>query len=225
MKISDNGINLIREFEGLRLTAYQDAVGVWTIGYGTTNADQGITGVEITKGLTITKAVAENWLKLTLDKKYGVNVMKYDATYHWNQNQYDALCSFAYNIGSIGTLTGNGTRTIEQISEKILLYNKAGGKELTGLTRRRKAEKKLFDTPMKKKDEGVKKELYKAKVTAKSGLNIRKGPGKTNAVIYAVPLGTVVSVLQESAGWGKVAVTVKNKQITGWVCLDYVKRL
>lgn len=225
MKISDKGIDLIKEFEGFQLTAYQDPVGVWTIGYGTTNADKAITGVEIKKGLTITRATAEDWLKRSIDQKYGTNVMKYDAIYHWNQNQYDALCSFAYNIGSIGTLTGNGTRSLEEISAKILLYNKAGGKELAGLTRRRKAEKKLFDTPVKKKNEGVKKELYRAKVTAKSGLNIRKGPGKTNAVIYAVPLGTVVSVLQESAGWGKVAVTVKNKQITGWVCLDYVKRL
>ena len=150
MQLSQKGLNLIKEFEGCRLTAYQDAVGVWTIGYGTTNADKAITGVLITPELTITQKVAENWLKLTTDKKYGANVMKYDSKYHWNQNQYDALVSFAYNVGSIDQLTQNGTRTIAQISEKILAYDKAGGKTLAGLTRRRKAEKELFDTPVKK---------------------------------------------------------------------------
>ena len=150
MQLSQRGLDLIKEFEGCRLTAYQDAVGIWTIGYGCTSADKSITGVEIRKGLTITQKVAENWLKLTTDKKYGANVMKYDSKYHWNQNQYDALVSFAYNIGSIDQLTQNGTRTIAQISEKILAYDKAGGKTLAGLTRRRKAEKALFDTPVKK---------------------------------------------------------------------------
>ena len=150
MQLSQKGLDLIKEFEGCRLTAYQDAVGVLTIGYGTTNADKAITGVLITPGLTITQKVAENWLKLTTDKKYGANVTKYDNKYHWNQNQYDALVSFAYNIGSIDQLTQNGTRTIAQISEKILAYDKAGGKVLAGLTRRRKAEKELFDTPVKK---------------------------------------------------------------------------
>lgn len=221
MKISDKGIDLIKEFEGFQLTAYQDPVGVWTIGYGTTNADKAITGVEIKKGLTITRATAEDWLKRSIDQKYGTNVMKYDAIYHWNQNQYDALCSFAYNIGSIGTLTGNGTRSLEEISAKILLYNKAGGKELAGLTRRRKAEKKLFDTPIKKE----KSKKYKVKVTAKSGLNIRKGPGKTNPVVCAVPCGTILTISEESAGWGKVSAAIEKKRVEGWVCMNYVKLL
>jgi GH24 family phage-related lysozyme (muramidase) len=77
--------------------------------------------------------------------------MKYDTKYHWNQNQFDALCSFAYNIGSIDTLTQNGKRSIKEISAKILAYNKAGGKELPGLTKRRKAEKALFDKAVAKK--------------------------------------------------------------------------
>lgn len=149
MNVSQKGIDLIKEFEGCRTVAYLDAVNVWTIGYGTTNADKSITGVEIRKGLTITKTVAENWLKLSLNKKYAPKVEKYNSKYHFNQNQFDALVSFAYNIGSIDQLTQNGTRTIKEISEKILAYDKAGGKVLVGLTRRRQAEKKLFDTPIK----------------------------------------------------------------------------
>lgn len=151
MNISQKGIDLIKEFEGCKTVAYLDAVNVWTIGYGTTNADKPITGVEIRKGLTITKTVAENWLKLSLNKKYAPKVEKYNSKYHFNQNQFDALVSFAYNIGSIDQLTQNGTRTIKEISERILAYDKAGGKVLAGLTRRRQAEKKLFDTPVEVK--------------------------------------------------------------------------
>ena len=55
MKISDNGLNIIKKFEGCRLTAYQDTVGVWTIGYGTTNADKAITGTTICQGLRISR--------------------------------------------------------------------------------------------------------------------------------------------------------------------------
>lgn len=68
--------------------------------------------------------------------------------YEWNQNEFDGLVSFAYNIGSIDQLTANGTRTKEQIANKILAYNKAGGKVLAGLTRRRQEERTLFLTPV-----------------------------------------------------------------------------
>ena len=147
MKISDNGLNLIKKFEGCRLTAYQDAVGVWTIGYGTTNADKAITGTTICQGLKISQATADDWLRQSVDKKYGPKVDKYSA-YNWNQNEYDALVSFAYNIGSIDGLTAKGARTRSEIAAKILEYNKAGGKVLAGLTRRRQEERKLFLTPV-----------------------------------------------------------------------------
>ncbi len=149
-KISTNGLNLIKQFEGCRLTAYQDSVGVWTIGYGTTNADKALTGITIKKGVKITQKQATEFLKNSVNKKYAPKVAKYNKVYNFNQNQFDALVSFAYNIGSIDGLTQKGTRSIKQISAKILAYNKAGGKELAGLTRRRKAEKKLFDTKVSK---------------------------------------------------------------------------
>ena len=103
MKISDNGLNLIKKFEGCRLTAYQDAVGVWTIGYGTTNADKAITGTSISQGLQISQATADEWLRRSIDTKYGPKVEKY-SRYGWNQNEFDALVSFSYNIGSIDGL-------------------------------------------------------------------------------------------------------------------------
>ena len=149
MKISDNGLNLMKKFEGCRLTAYQDAVGVWTIGYGTTNADKAITGISIRQGLRISQKTADEWLRQSVDKKYGPKVDKY-SKYEWNQNEFDALVSFAYNIGSIDGLTANGSRSKEAIADKILAYNKAGGKVLSGLIRRRQEERKLFITPVQK---------------------------------------------------------------------------
>lgn len=138
LTISNNGINLIKTFEGCRLTAYQDSAGVWTVGYGHT--------LGVTNGQTITQALAEAYLKADCAAaEQAVN--SYNAKYNWNQNQFDALVSFTFNCGTgnLKTLTANGTRTIAEISAKITAYNKAGGKVLQGLVKRRAAEKELFD--------------------------------------------------------------------------------
>lgn len=140
MKISQKGIDLIKSFEGCYLTAYKCPAGVWTIGYGTTGA---VDGKSIASGMKITKEKAEQLLKKDLEK-FEKDILKYDSVYHWTQGQFDAMVSFAYNVGSIHQLTANGTRSIEQIAEKILAYNKAAGKVLNGLVRRRKAEQTLF---------------------------------------------------------------------------------
>lgn len=140
MKISTTGLNLIKSFEGCRLTAYKCPAGIWTIGYGHTG--------NVKSGQKITQAKADAYLKADL-AKFEKHVMSYDKKYNWNQNEFDALVSFAYNVGSITQLTANGTRTKKQISEKILAYDKAAGKTLAGLTRRRQAEKALFDKPVK----------------------------------------------------------------------------
>lgn len=151
-KISMKCLALIKEFEGCRLTAYRDEVGVWTIGYGITNADKSITGTTVKRGLKISQETAEKWLEKSLNKKYLLKVMKYDTRYGWNQNELDALVSFAYNIGSIDQLTAKGSRSKATIADKMLEYNKAGGKVYRGLTRRREAERKLFLKPMEGKE-------------------------------------------------------------------------
>lgn len=138
--ISNDGINLIKKFEGCRLSAYRDAVGVITIGYGWTKA---IDGKPLNMGMKITQAKAESLLKEGL-KSYESKVNKYDGKYHWNQNQFDALVSFCYNLGNIDGLTANGTRSVNEIANKFTSYNKAGGKILVGLTNRRNEEKALF---------------------------------------------------------------------------------
>lgn len=135
LKTGQAGLNLIKQFEGCRLTAYKCQAGVWTIGYGHTAG--------VTSGQTITQAEADRLLVEDVEK-YEKKVNKYYDRYKWNQNEFDALVSFAFNIGSIDKLTANGTRSREVIAEKLLLYNKAAGKALAGLTRRRQAERELF---------------------------------------------------------------------------------
>ena len=135
LKTGQAGLDLIKQFEGCRLTAYKCPAGVWTIGYGHTSG--------VASGQTITQAQADKMLVEDVDR-FEKNVNKYYDKYRWNQNEFDALVSFAFNLGSIDQLTAGGTRNREVIAQKMLQYNKAGGKVLAGLTRRRKAERELF---------------------------------------------------------------------------------
>ena len=154
MKISENGLALIKRFEGCSLRAYRDRKGEWTIGWGTTTADKSITGKTIRSGLVISKATAELWLRKSINAKYAPKVARYDEIYHWTQNEFDALVSFAYNIGEIDNLvhvdgdTDKPLRSRAQICKAWTLYNKirVGGKKIPvqGLTERRQAELKLF---------------------------------------------------------------------------------
>ena len=140
MSISDKGVDLIAGYEGCRLEAYKCPAGVWTIGYGHTagvNAGDRLASEEAAKAL----------LKEDL-KKYGgyVNncVKKGLITFPMNQNRFDALTSFCYNCGN-GNLQKLVTgRDADTVAEKMLQYNKGGGKVLAGLVRRREEERALF---------------------------------------------------------------------------------
>ncbi len=196
MKTSEKGITLIKRFEGCYLKAYQDRVGVWTIGYGTTTADKSITGCAIKKGMSITQKTADEWLKASLAKKYEPKVSKYDHIYHWTQSQFDALVSFAYNIGNIDQLTANGQRTIKQIENAICLYNHAGGKVVKGLTDRRKAEWALFVSGTQK-DTKIPFKTRRRTVTNSSGANLRRLPSGSSAVASVVSKGTDLPVVTD----------------------------
>lgn len=137
MHISDIGINLIKKFEGCKLTSYVDVAGTLTIGYGHT-------GPDVVPNLTITQEHAEALLRKDLEK-FEAKVMKYDPIYNWTQCEFDALVSFAYNIGSIDALTADGTRDRQTIRSTLLLYRKAGGHVLKGLERRRCLELARFN--------------------------------------------------------------------------------
>ncbi|MCR4841822.1 MAG: glycoside hydrolase family protein [Eubacterium sp.] len=197
---------MIKKFEGCKTKAYQDSVGVWTIGYGTTNADKDLTGLTVKAGVTITKAQALEFLEKTIPKKYLPRVLKYDDKYHFNQNQLDALVSFAYNIGSIDGLTAKGTRSIKEIKAKIPAYCNADGVKLTGLVRRRKAEQKLFA-----------KKLYR-KIKREKGGTIREEASKTSNKVATIKSGKKVRVLREKKGSdGKMWLKVKKGNYKGWM--------
>ncbi len=216
--VTNKCIKLVKKFEGLYKKSYRDEAGVWTIGYGITNADKSITGKTIKAGLVISEKTADNWLERSLNNKYLQKVMKYDNKYRWNQNEIDALVSFAYNIGSIDGLTANGTRSRATIAAKILEYNKAGGKVYRGLTRRRTAERKLFLTATKAKKAATKK-AYAVVNTKHDPLTIRKAASSTAAVLGKVPKKSKVEVLKKSSTWTKI----KYKNTTGYVATKYLK--
>ena len=144
MRISDKGISLIRQFEGLRLTAYKDAVGVLTIGYGWT---QPVYGKPIRPGMTIKEETAERLLRTGL-VGYESDVSKL-VKVKLTQGQFDALVSFAYNLGARALSTSALLQKLNAgdyagAAEEFLRWNKAGGKVLPGLTRRREAEQAIF---------------------------------------------------------------------------------
>ncbi|MFZ5193022.1 lysozyme, partial [Enterobacter roggenkampii] len=95
MQTSDKGIALIKQFEGCKLTAYQDSVGVWTIGYGWT---QPVDGKPIRAGMTIKQETAERLLKTGL-VSYEIDVSRL-VKVSLTQGQFDALVSFTYNLGA-----------------------------------------------------------------------------------------------------------------------------
>jgi len=144
LSISNNGLDLIKNFEGCRLTAYKavSSEKYWTIGWGHYGSD-------VKKGQTITQAQADSYLRIDCGSAEKA-VNSYMSKYNWNQNQFDALVSFTFNCGSgnLKTLLNNGQRTIQEVSAKITAYNKSGGKVLQGLVKRRAAEKELFDKPI-----------------------------------------------------------------------------
>ena len=141
-RLGQAGLDLIKQYEGCRLAAYRCAAGVWTIGYGHT------AGVH--SGMTITQAQADAYLQQDIAKFEGyVNNPTYvPITEQLNQNQFDALVSFAFNLGAGNLRKLCKGRTAAQIAQAMTQYCKANGKVLAGLRRRRAAEQALFNKPV-----------------------------------------------------------------------------
>lgn len=157
-RISEEGLKLIKNFEGCRLKAYKPVPTetYWTIGWGHY-------GPDVKPGSTITQAQADKMLVEDMVKyeAYVNNPSFVPVTDKLNQNQFDALVSFCYNCGAGNLRTLCKDRSIAQIALNITKYDKAGGKVLAGLTRRRKAEFTLYNTPVK---EGIKVSDLKVKL-------------------------------------------------------------
>ncbi|VAV99518.1 Phage lysin  len=147
MKISERGINLLKSFEGLELEAYQDIAGIWTIGYGHT-------GDDVEPGMRISEREAEALLRK--DLKPREDAIDRFASVSLNQNEFDALVSFVYNVGAAAFGGSTARKRLNRgdrigAADALAWWNKAtvNGvlREVLGLTRRRAAERALFLEP------------------------------------------------------------------------------
>ena len=193
MYINNDGLLIIKESEGLSLKAYKCPAGVWTIGYGHT-------GKDVKKGMVITEEKATDLLKSDI-ARFEKHVSVYNKIYGFTSNEFSALVSFAYNIGSITGLTGNGTRTKAMIANKMLEYCYAGGKKLNGLYKRRQKERKLF---LKKNNE--------YEVTGNL-VRIRSGNTLDSGIITTVNTGTKVTVEEKSGDFYKISAYISKKYL------------
>ena len=138
-QIGVKGLSLVKEFEGCKLTAYLCPANVWTIGYGST-------GPHVRRGLTLTEKQADDLLQEDLDR-FEAAVAKH--TKNTSQNEFDAMVSLAFNIGTGGfarssVLRRHNAGNKNGAAEAFLMWNKGGGRVLNGLVRRREAEKQLY---------------------------------------------------------------------------------
>lgn len=137
--MTPRGLALVKEFEGCKLVAYQDMVGVWTIGYGHTLA--------VKRGDTITQERADEMLLDEL-RVFELRVLAL-CLGKTNLNQLDALTALAYNIG-LSALAGSTVLRKHNAGDRLgaadafLLWNRAGGRPVSGLTRRRAAERLVY---------------------------------------------------------------------------------
>lgn len=202
MNISEAGIQLIKKFEGCSLKAYKCPAGIWTIGYGHT--------LKVNEGQTITKKQAEDLLKQDL-RSFELTVNNL-VNVPLNQNQFDALVSFCYNLGAGNLKSSTLLKLLNKedyiaAAEQFDRWVYAGGKKLSGLVKRRAAEKKLFQ-------KSISNEFYL--VTA-NALNIRKSAGVNYKILKVLYKNDVIKISNVVGNWGKLS------DAPGWVSMKYLK--
>jgi lysozyme len=145
MKIGSEGLKLIKEFEGCKLLSYKCPAGVWTIGIGSTRYADG-SPVKANQALPNEGAALMLLTKTVAAYEHTVNTVGVELT----QNEYDALVSLCYNIGSGNFVSSTLVKMLKagepksEVAKQFLRWDKAGGKPLAGLSRRRNAEAELF---------------------------------------------------------------------------------
>lgn len=143
--VSQEALDLIKKFEGYRAKAYQDVVGIWTIGYGNTYYED---GTRVSEGDTITKSDAEELLKYWVQDF--ADEVNQSVKAHLNDCQFGALVSFTYNVGVSGFKRSNLLKRVNgnpedpTIEYEFNKWVKAGGKTVNGLVKRRKEECKFY---------------------------------------------------------------------------------
>lgn len=168
MEMTNEGLALIKQFEGFRSAAYRDAVGVWTIGYGHTS----MAGKPaVTPSLKISRDEASEILRKDIEMfSKGVSG---ELRVSVSDAQFSALVSFAYNVGlgnfrTSSVLAAVNRRDFAMVPRRLSLWNKAGGQVLPGLVKRRAAEAALFMAESKAEDKGLPVDVPKGKPVAQS---------------------------------------------------------
>lgn len=214
MEATKKAVDLIKKWEGFFPKPYLDPVGVITIGYGVIKYPN---GKRVTMSdPVITEPQASEMLLQLLNKTYVPelnNLLKVSI----NQNQFDALTSFIYNLG--GTNLGGSTllRKINKnpndpsIADEFAKWNKAGGKVLSGLTKRRADEAKLYFEPV----------ADSATKFTTTDVNLRMGPGTDYKVAKVLKKGIEVNVLSVKDNWSEVFICSDKSR--GWVSSQYLK--
>jgi lysozyme len=204
MNTSRTGIELIKKFEGCVLKAYKCPAGVWTIGYGHTSG--------VKEGQIITETQAEDYLRQDIEKfELTVNNL---VNVPLNQNQFDALVSFCYNLGA-GNLKSStllkllNKRDYIGAAEQFDRWVYAGGKKLSGLVKRRSAEKELFQKT-------IETDFYIVTATA---LNVRQNAGAKYKILKVLYKNDVIKISKIIDNWGKLS------DIPGWVSMKYVEKI
>jgi lysozyme len=197
MKVSKEGLELIKKHEGLRLDAYRCPAGVWTIGYGITSS----AGVgKVVPGMKITHAQAEDMLRRALGV-YEQGVLK-ALNRAPTQNQFDALVSFAFNVGVPAMSKSSVIRhytagDLNKAANAFSMWNKAKGKVLPGLTRRRAEERALFLKP----SAPVAVAPAPAPTPAPAPSTPEPVPAKPGATIAGWVLGILVALIAAAAAF------------------------
>ena len=203
MNVSETGIELIKKFEGCVLKAYKCPTGVWTIGYGHTSG--------VKEGQAITKKQAEEYLLQDI-RCFEIMVNNL-VNVPLNQNQFDALVSFCYNLGP-GNLKNStllkllNKKDYKGAAEQFDRWVYASGKKLPGLVKRRTAEKELF----------LKVTEIESYVVTANALNVRKSAGTNYKILKVLHKNEIVKISNITGNWGKLSDT------PGWVSMKYLKK-
>ena len=214
-------IDLIKQFEGCELKAYLDPVGIWTIGYGLTS--DAIPGVEVKRGMEITQTQADAYLAETL-RIFGDRILPLMARKP-TPNQFGAMLSLAYNIGTGAfgkstCLKRFNAGDMEGAAEALTWFNKAGGKVLRGLVRRREAERDLF---LSVSAPETARERPDAEKTATGSTTIWAAAG--TVLSGAGGVATAVGSLDGTAQIVLIVCAFVALSGIAWICRERVKKL
>lgn len=216
MKTSAKGLALIKKYEGFKSKPYLDPVGIPTIGYGVIKYPN---GKRVTMNdASMTEKQASDMLAQLLEQTYEKDVNRL-VKVALNQNQFDALVSFTYNLGGTNLSTSTLLRKVNAnpndptIRAEFPRWNKAGGLVLAGLTRRRNEEAELYFTPIGANGSVI------SKLTT-TDVNMRTGGSTQHSIIRVLKRGEEVNVLDTQGDWSEVFICATKEK--GWVNNQFI---